>query len=145
MDLAEPVKAAASQYDRHPQLQEDIREYCGSIFRLAAGSLKQYQDMKKKRGMIDFVDQEQFMLHALDRPDVRAILSEELDLLLVDEFQDTSPIQLALFLKLAEAAREAIFVGDIKQAIYGFRGSDPELMLSVQREIEKEGRAAGHP
>ena len=139
MDLAEPVKAAASQYDRHPQLQEDIREYCESIFRLAAGSLKQYQDVKKKRGMIDFVDQEQFMLHALDRPDVRAILSEELDLLLVDEFQDTSPIQLALFLKLAEAAREAVFVGDIKQAIYGFRGSDPELMLSVQREIKRRG------
>jgi ATP-dependent helicase/nuclease subunit A len=139
MVLAEPVKAAASQYDRHPQLQEDIREYCGNIFRLAAGSLKQYQDMKKKRGMIDFVDQEQFMLKALDRPDVRAILSEELDLLLVDEFQDTSPIQLALFLKLAEAAREAVFVGDIKQAIYGFRGSDPELMLAVQREIERRG------
>jgi ATP-dependent helicase/nuclease subunit A len=137
--LAEPVKAAASRYDRHPQLHADIMEYCGGIFRLAAGSLKQYQDMKKNRGMIDFVDQEQFMLHALDRPDVRAILSEELDLLLVDEFQDTSPIQLALFLKLAEAAREAVFVGDIKQAIYGFRGSDPELMLSVQREIKRRG------
>jgi ATP-dependent exoDNAse (exonuclease V) beta subunit len=139
MALAEPVKAVAAQYHSHPQLQEDIREYCGSITRLAADALKQYQEMKKKRGMIDFVDQEQFMLHALDRPDVRAVLSEELDLLLVDEFQDTSPIQLALFLKLAGAAREAIFVGDIKQAIYGFRGSDPELMLAVQREIEKQG------
>jgi ATP-dependent exoDNAse (exonuclease V) beta subunit len=75
----------------------------------------------------------------LSRPDIFQTLAEELDLLLVDEFQDTSPIQLALFLKLAEAAKEAVFVGDVKQAIYGFRGSDPELMQAVLREVQANG------
>ena len=98
-----------------------------------------YQEFKKKRGLIDFVDQEQLLLKALDLPDVSNVLQEELDLLLVDEFQDTSPIQLALFLKLAEAATETVFVGDVKQAIYGFRGSDPELMQAVLKTVEKEG------
>ena len=49
--------------------------------------------------------------------------------------------RLALFLKLAEVAKEAVFVGDVKQAIYGFRGSDPELMQAVLKEVQKHGGA----
>ena len=56
-------------------------------------------------------------------------------LLLVDEFQDTSPIQLALFLKLANCAKAIYWVGDIKQAIYGFRGSDTELMEAILQAL----------
>ncbi len=52
----------------------------------------------------------------------------QIDLVLVDEFQDTSPIQLAIFLRLAELAVESVWVGDPKQAIFGFRGTDPKLM-----------------
>ncbi|MEM9889037.1 MAG: 3'-5' exonuclease, partial [Bacteroidota bacterium] len=63
-------------------------------------------------------------------------LSEELDLLMVDEFQDTSPIQLEIFLKLAHLAKYAVWVGDPKQSIYGFRGAEPELMQAI---IEKTG------
>jgi len=64
-------------------------------------------------------------------PEVAAVLDDELDLLMVDEFQDTSPIQLALFLKLARFAKRVYWVGDIKQAIYGFRGSDTALMQAI--------------
>ena len=88
---------------------------------------------------MDFVDQEHLLLRTLDHPEVRAALAEELDLLLVDEFQDTSPIQLALFLKLADLAREVFWVGDVKQAIYGFRGSDTALMEAVLRELPRIG------
>ena len=137
--LAEPVKNIVLQYDRHPLLHQDIRQFCENIFRLAAASLEQYQTLKRKHGLIDFVDQEQLMLIALNQSKIFQTLTEELDLLLVDEFQDTSPIQLALFLKLAEAAKEAVFVGDVKQAIYGFRGSDPELMQAVLREVRTRG------
>jgi ATP-dependent exoDNAse (exonuclease V) beta subunit len=127
------------QYDRHPWLHRDIRQFSENIFRLAAASLEQYQTLKRKHGLIDFVDQEQLMLNALNQSEIFQTLTEELDLLLVDEFQDTSPIQLALFLRLAEAAKEAVFVGDVKQAIYGFRGSDPELMQAVLREVRTRG------
>ena len=78
-------------------------------------------------------------LNSLELPYVSAALEDELDLLLVDEFQDTSPIQLALFLKLANLAKHAVFVGDIKQAIYAFRGSDPELMQAVLRSVQQKG------
>ncbi len=67
---------------------------------------------------------------------------EELDLLLVDEFQDTSPIQLELFVRLSRIARETVWVGDVKQAIYGFRGSDAELMKAVLAKLPALGRHA---
>jgi ATP-dependent exoDNAse (exonuclease V) beta subunit len=75
----------------------------------------------------------------LDHPHVKATLSDELQVLFVDEFQDTSPIQLALFMKLAALADKVIWVGDVKQAIYGFRGSDPELMQAVLRGVVDGG------
>jgi ATP-dependent exoDNAse (exonuclease V) beta subunit len=58
---------------------------------------------------------------------------------MVDEFQDTSPIQLALFLRLTQFAKQVYWVGDIKQAIYGFRGSDTELMEAILHELETLG------
>ena len=88
---------------------------------------------------MDFTDQEHLLLLALDNEMVASPLREELDLLMVDEFQDTSPIQLALFLKLAQFAKEIYWVGDIKQAIYGFRGSDTALMRAILDELTALG------
>ncbi|MCP3891854.1 MAG: UvrD-helicase domain-containing protein, partial [Desulfobulbaceae bacterium] len=67
------------------------------------------------------------------------ILQGQLDLVLVDEFQDTSPIQLAIFLKLAALAKKSVWVGDQKQAIYGFRDADPSLMDAAITGILKDG------
>src|SRR5690606_15624683 len=101
--------------------------------------LDAYAQRKRELGVIDFVDQEHLFLGLLEKPAVVEALSEELDLLLVDEFQDTSPIQLELFVRLSRIARESVWVGDVKQAIYGFRGSDAELMKAVLAELPAMG------
>ncbi|TRO13292.1 hypothetical protein EQ836_21350 [Ectopseudomonas mendocina] len=101
------------------------------MFDLATKALASYQALKQELGVLDFTDQEHQLLGLLDHPEVVAVLDDELDLLMVDEFQDTSPIQLALFLKLARFAKRVYWVGDIKQAIYGFRGSDTALMQAI--------------
>ena len=129
--FAEPVQIIAGDFEKSQELHEDIREFCTEVFDLAADSLEAFQDLKAEQGMLDFVDQERLLYELLDDEHVRRTLAEELQVLFVDEFQDTSPIQLALFMKLAELADKVIWVGDIKQAIYGFRGSDPQLMLAV--------------
>ena len=129
--LAEPIQMLARACDAHPQLHADIRTYLERMFAICAAALDHYRQRKLSMGVVDFTDQEHLLLKLLDMPEVTEVLRDELDLLMVDEFQDTSPIQLALFLKLSRLARHTYWVGDIKQAIYGFRGSDTELMQGV--------------
>ena len=129
--VAAPIANAAARHRAHPRLREQMHRLTGLLFEVAADGLSAYQDHKRERGVIDFVDQEALALKLLRRPDVRAALEGQLDLLLIDEFQDTSPLQLAIFLELASLARESVWVGDQKQAIYGFRGTDPALMDAV--------------
>jgi len=138
--LAAPVGAVAARFAEHAGLHRDIRAYLEQLFGLCAAALGVHAERKRELGVLDFADQEHLMLKLLDDPAVSAVLAEELDLLLVDEFQDTSPIQLALFLKLAELAGAVYWVGDIKQAIYGFRGSDTALMQAVLKTLVDAGQ-----
>jgi len=137
----EPVGEAARAYERHPLLASDLRAAITQVFELAAQALEAYQNYKLQWGLIDFVDQERLALQLLERPQVREILAEQLDLVLVDEFQDTSPLQLELFLALASIAPRSVWVGDQKQAIYGFRGTDPGLMDATVEAIEARAGA----
>lgn len=137
--FAADVRAAASAFERHPRFHADVRTYIEKLFAIAGGALARFQAIKTERGLIDFADMEQQMLRALDEPPVRERLRGELELLLVDEFQDTSPMQLAIFMKLAELAHRVIFVGDVKQAIFGFRGCDPDLVYATLGAIERGG------
>jgi ATP-dependent helicase/nuclease subunit A len=133
------VEEMAARYRSHPRFHDDIRTYLQLCFRAAADSLDAFAAAKREAGLIDFVDQECLLNDALDSPEVQGRLSEELGLLLVDEFQDTSPIQLSVFIKLARLAERTVWVGDVKQAIYGFRGSDARLMASVLESLPSLG------
>ncbi|MGS0754809.1 UvrD-helicase domain-containing protein [Roseateles sp. GG27B] len=133
------VTDTAAQYLQHPRLRTDIQAYLESLFSLAGAALAVYAQLKNERGAVDFIDQERRLLDALADPALAQTLSSELELLLVDEFQDTSPIQLALFLKLADCAQKVVWVGDVKQAIYGFRGGDADLMRAVMANLPALG------
>ncbi len=142
LDVAKKSKAAgdrvaeaAAAHDRHPALQDDLRTTCALVYAIAARTLRAYEEYKRAWGAIDFTDQEVFALALLERPDARARLAGEIDLVLVDEFQDTSPLQLAIFLRLAEIATRSVWVGDQKQSIFGFRGTDPALMDAAVETI----------
>ncbi len=136
----ERVQAQAGEVLRHPGLQADLREITVGVFDCAAGALEEYQAYKAAQGLMDFADQETSVLDlARHNPGFRKSMGERLDILMVDEFQDTSPVQLALFLALGELAGRSVWVGDPKQAIYGFRGTDPQLMNEVVRRIPDTG------
>ncbi|MGQ5490716.1 UvrD-helicase domain-containing protein [Thauera sp. ZXT1-4] len=135
----ESIADLAARVAEHSGLHADLRRYLELIFDLAAKALANYQVLKQELGVLDFADQEHQLLGLLEHPEVEAVLADELDLLMVDEFQDTSPIQLGLFLKLARFAKKVYWVGDIKQAIYGFRGSDTALMQAVLKALPGMG------
>ena len=134
------LNAAAARHGEHPRLQDEIRTFTKLIFEIASASLGCYQERKRLAGLLDFIDLEELCLTLLDLDPVRDSMKERLDLVLVDEFQDTSPIQLELFLKLASLAKNSIWVGDQKQSIFEFRGADPLLMQSVLDAIKSSDR-----
>jgi len=138
-DVADRLHESAGAHDRHPRLRADLAAGIRAVFRAAQAMLEAYKEHKEQLGVIDFIDQETYALELLRKPEIRTRLAEEIDLVLVDEFQDTSPIQLAIFLELAEIAPQTVWVGDPKQAIYGFRGADPALMeAAVETLLEGE-------
>ena len=132
-DLMEDLRQIALSHDQHPQFRDDLRGYIYLVFDIASDALHEYAQYKKKRGLIDYTDMETYVSSLLRVETVRETLREELDLLLVDEFQDTSPIQLDIFLQISQLARHSIWVGDPKQSIYGFRGAEPALMKAIIR------------
>lgn len=141
-ELVAPMAAIASRVEEHPRLRTDLAAYVRTAFSMAARTVGHFQARKEELGALDFADLETRTFDLLARPEISGVIADEFDLLLVDEFQDTSPLQLALFLRLAALVRvRTWWVGDIKQAIYGFRGSDPELMDAAVQLVRARGGA----
>ena len=132
----EPLVEFCGQHTQFVEFQADIREFIYKIFDIAAEAMKEYDRFKLQRGLIDYTDMEVLVRDLIQDPSVKMVLKDELDLLMVDEFQDTSPIQLDLFLKLSKIAKDSIWVGDPKQSIYGFRGAEPRLMQAVIEHVK---------
>ena len=133
-DAVEELKDLAQKHDGSAGFQEDIQQFIYGIFDIAIEAIKEYETYKNRRGLIDYTDMELKVKQLLANPQVQAVLKDELDLLMVDEFQDTSPIQLEIFLKLSQFAKHSVWVGDPKQSIYGFRGADPNLMMEIIKQ-----------
>ena len=125
----------AKRHDHHPRLRADLENIIYGVFNCAAAAMQEYSDFKRTRGLIDFVDQETLALSLLEKTEVRQMFRQHVRVLLVDEFQDTSPIQLAIFLEMAKLVDYSVWVGDEKQSIFGFRGSDPELMKGAVEQL----------
>lgn len=122
----------ASEEVRYLQL-----EYVGLLFKFATIWRKNFEEYKRTKHLIDYNDMEKLFYSLLNMPDVAEDISEEYKYLLVDEFQDSSPIQVKIFDKLSEIVDRSVWVGDYKQAIYGFRGADTDLVKAVTEQIGK--------
>lgn len=127
----EPLRQAAARYEVHPRLHAETYELTLAIFEAARVGLSAYQDWKERRRVVDYVDMLDRALTLVDDPRVGAELARRLELVVVDEFQDTSPIQLTLFVRLHALAKRSVWVGDRKQCIFEYAGADPLLMDAV--------------
>lgn len=116
------------------------------LLRIAVDVLDRYTARKQELQRLDFDDLLITAHHLLTNPDhasVRQRLSSQLRLLLVDEFQDTDPLQVELVKALCGTGLQSgklFFVGDMKQSIYRFRGAQPEVFVKLQHEMLEKGR-----
>ena len=133
------LRDSASRYERHPRFQAELGELTRAIFGAAAAGLTTYARWKEARQVVDYVD---ILVRSLDlvvHESVTAELAERLELVVVDEFQDTSPVQLALFVHLHKLAKRSVWVGDRKQCIYEYAGADPRLMDDITQWVAATG------
>ncbi len=131
--LAASVMAAADSLPRHPGPLDHALFHLESL--LAAGQevLVHYASAKREAGLVDYTDMVASAGRLLrDRPEVLEALVGRIDCLVVDEFQDTNPLQFSLLWQLAEAGVPTLVVGDLKQAIMGFQGADPRLFGALE-------------
>ncbi len=146
MDWCETVDAQRRDWNDHAAAIDNLR-----ALRLAQVWIEHYEKRKAERGALDFDDLEQRAFDLLQNSDHAAQVQELLDLrwrhLLIDEFQDTNPVQWhALYAWLSayagDASQPTVFiVGDDKQSIYRFRRADPQV-FDAAASFLRQGFAA---
>jgi len=154
--------------DRHNDeacaLYERVAESLQTLVGLAAESAQSqlisalddfqasFQAFKRKSALLDFDDLLYFARHLLrTRPAVRAALAERYQHILVDEFQDTDPLQSEiLFLLCGEDVADKpwpeqrlrpgqlFLVGDPKQSVYRFRRADIRSYKEAKSAIQRQ-------
>jgi ATP-dependent helicase/nuclease subunit A len=108
--------------------------------------LEEYKGRKGNGAALDFDD---LLIMAADlvekNTNIQEVLKKRFRFILVDEFQDTDPLQWRLFRILAEGQKPGslFLVGDPKQSIYGFRRADVRLFYRAEDLIMKLNKNAG--
>ena len=119
---------------------------------------ERYQQMllaaKRQQAAYEFGDVLRMALDLLGRPaagqpreptEVAGRLQQRYEYILVDEYQDTSPVQveiLRLVTRAGPGRTNRFMVGDVKQSIYGFRQAEPRLFAELSAALES-GQAEG--
>ena len=131
-DLATAIMDAADALPTHPGPLEDAKLHLSCLIACAQEVMQAYEIRKRALSLIDFPD----MIVEAERllrtnPTVRAAVLDEIDCVIIDEFQDTNPVQFALLWQLGAYAPRTLLVGDVKQSIMGFQGADARLSQAL--------------
>jgi len=135
-------------YDFQEKLKKYKSLYAASYFQphlqVYHRLLEQLDFIKKEKGLIFLDDVNRHLAAYLQTgvvPDIYLCLGGQIYHFLIDEFQDTSPIQWKNLVPLIDNALaqggSLFIVGDTKQAIYGFREADYEIMVHLKKGDEK--------
>lgn len=128
---------------RAAMAQQRAADEHAAMRRLALVLIGAFEALKRERGLVDMNDLERGALALLADAQTAGWVQQRLDAqvrhLLIDEFQDTSPLQwqalhgwLSSYAGAGGAAPSVFIVGDPKQSIYRFRRADPRVFAAAQ-------------
>lgn len=134
-----------------------VAGFTKGLLRFAQHLFVAYESLKRRQGMLDYDDLIGHARRLLGGPGDAAWVLYKLDggidHILVDEAQDTNPVQWQIIDALAseflaglgasEADRTVFAVGDAKQSIYGFQHADPREFSRMRQEFRRKCEAAG--
>ena len=110
-----------------------------ALLRVARAVDEEYQRLKGAAN-IDNVDLLRMAYHALtDYPEIADAYRRQFKIIMIDEFQDTDELQVALVRALAQPGLSNVCtVGDAQQSIYRFRGADVNVFFGYRKSLEAE-------
>ena len=127
--------------------QHEAWIYQQRMARLARSLIAQFTSLKRERGWVDMNDVERAALVMLADPVLSGWVQERLDAsikhLMIDEFQDTNPLQWQALSSWLEgyggagSAPSVFLVGDPKQSIYRFRRAEPQVFRAAQAFVKQ--------
>ena len=120
------------------------KAYAAALERIElAHAMKQFQELKRELGVIDFGDQITLALRVVERfPEVAAQYRSRFHTLILDEYQDTNVAQAKLIQGVFGGGFPVTAVGDPDQSIYGWRGASLFNLLEFRTQFPK---ANGEP
>lgn len=131
-ELADAVVSAANELlVIHPGPLRQSREQLAGLINGAGQTLDGYAKRKQEAKLMDYTDMVASAEIALRQHELQTRLADTIRMVVVDEFQDTNPIQFAFLWHLIGAGIPSILVGDAKQSIMGFQGADPRLFEAL--------------
>ncbi|HTW00969.1 MAG TPA: ATP-dependent helicase [Streptosporangiaceae bacterium] len=107
--------------------------WCTDFTAQLAGLFRAYVAHKRRHGLVDFDDLLLLWRAALDDPAAGPALRGLFDAVLVDEYQDVNAVQADIVRLLRPDGAGLTCVGDDAQAVYGFRGADPEHLRALSK------------
>ena len=114
------------------------------FLRVTGAALHAYRELKRRNSVVDFQDLLNLARDLLrDHDEVRRRLQARYRFVLIDELQDTDPVQMELVQYLCGGGLTAgrlFAVGDHSQSIYRFRGADVHQFLKLRHDMPHAGR-----
>jgi DNA helicase-2/ATP-dependent DNA helicase PcrA len=118
---------------------ENILEKYYTVFQQYAEEIRElrekYTEYKIASQCLDYDDLLLYFKLLLENEQIRSRISESYRFVMVDEFQDTNPMQGDITYYLAESHGNILVVGDDAQSIYGFRGSSHENIMRFPKRF----------
>jgi ATP-dependent helicase/nuclease subunit A len=128
---------------------EAVRPAVEELLGLVLEFDRAYAAEKKRRGLIDFSDQEHLTARLRADPGtgeptaLARSVAQRYREILIDEYQDINGIQELIFQACSRGGRNIFMVGDVKQSIYRFRLADPSIFLSKYKSYADLGAEDG--
>ncbi len=121
-----------------PHQLEETAKLCNVLHALFAEYETRMMAEKKRRGILEYNDVRSILYRLLANEDGSASdfardLAAQYDAVYIDEYQDVDLLQDRIFALIGSNRR--FMVGDIKQSIYGFRGSDPSIFARYRQSM----------
>ena len=139
-EVQKHIALSGKPIGRQAKLLAGIKPLLDMLYSFTGDFIALYSEKKEQAGIIDYADMEHVALGLLRLPAVAKEYRDRFSFVFIDEYQDCSPLQNALFSALARPDNLFI-VGDVKQSIYGFRMAEPTMFTERIDEFSRRDAA----